>query len=404
MNKSLNPKLGTAHLVTSEIDPVDNGARVLYSGGVPIAMKGAWSQIQINRNTGAANTNAYIATYSDTKYVVIGRSVDMLTAAPQARGLTSEEVKRWRGNKRLAPDLRVTDDEKTNQQLQAIARQILETARAEGKTVDTPVSKAMAISAYLHKTCVYALNSPITPSSEDGVLYFLKNTQSGACDMFASSMTLLLRAMDVPARLVTGYLEPDAGEGDQPEAGSFTIRERDAHAWVEYYSPELGWVTHDPSSGTRMADETWFSNFKKMIARFFSDKSGAILLFPIAGLLLLGAGLFWPQIEKRFGQVHLTGNTGEQQRERIEQTYGQAAHLVQRYAKTRTKTPVPRRALTAQELDDWLSRTELPASARQEFAALTYLRNAARYGSLPPEANAADLHASLQRLKEALKK
>lgn len=404
LNKSLNPKLGTAHLVTSEIDPVDNGARVLYSGGVPIAMKGAWSQIQINRNTGAANTNAYIATYSDTKYVVIGRSVDMLTAAPQARGLTSEEVKRWRGNKRLAPDLRVTDDEKTNQQLQAIARQILETARAEGKTVDTPVSKAMAISAYLHKTCVYALNSPITPSSEDGVLYFLKNTQSGACDMFASSMTLLLRAMDVPARLVTGYLEPDAGEGDQPEAGSFTIRERDAHAWVEYYSPELGWVTHDPSSGTRMADETWFSNFKKMIARFFSDKSGAILLFPIAGLLLLGAGLFWPQIEKRFGQVHLTGNTGEQQRERIEQTYGQAAHLVQRYAKTRTKTPVPRRALTAQELDDWLSRTELPASARQEFAALTYLRNAARYGSLPPEANAADLHASLQRLKEALKK
>jgi hypothetical protein len=65
---------------------------------------------------------------------------------------------------------------------------------------------------------------------------------------------------------------------------------------------------------------------------------------------------------------------------------------------------MPTRALTAQELDDWLSRTPLPEQARQEFAALTYLRNAARYGVLPPDAEDKDLQASFNRLKEALRK
>ena len=400
LNKGLVPKYGSAHLTTAEMKPIDTGTRVLYSAGLPVAMRALWSQIDININTGTPNTALPITQYPEAKYTVTGRSVEMTNSSTQARGLTADELKQWHDTIRLAPYLKVTDNAQNTRQLKNIARQILDKARSEGKNVDTPVSKAMAVGAYLHGTCLYALNSPITPSSEDGVLYFLQTTKSGACDMFASSMTLLLRSMDVPARLVTGYLEPDASEQD---GEGILIRERDAHAWVEYYSPELGWVTHDPSAGTRLAEDSWMSRFKKSVADLFADKSGALLLFPIAGLLLLAVGLFWPQIEKRLGRAPTIGNADEAQRERIERAYTQAAQQVQRYAKTRAKTTAPRRALTSKELDDWLSRTELPAAARQEFAALTYLRSAARYGILPLEANEADIRASLQRLKAALK-
>lgn len=401
LNKTLNPRFGTARLLTSEVEPVDLSRRLIYSSGLPVALRASWTSVRLNRSTGAVDANAPLGTYTDATYVITGRSVELSNAAPQARGLTDAELQQWRRDPRLASYVTVTDDEATNRELRSIAQQILDTAQSEGKNVDTPVSRAMAISAYLHGTCLYTLNSPLTPPDEDGVLYFLNTTKAGACDMFASSMTLLLRSLNVPARLVTGYLEPDTSE--QPEGDGMIIRERDAHAWVEYYSPELGWVTHDPSAGTRLADDSWFNRFKKTMGDVFSQKSGMILLFPVIGLLLLGAGLFWPQIEKRMGRTALSGNLEEQQRERIESVYAEANRAVQRYAKTRAKTTVPRRALTAQELDDWLSRSQLPAAARQEFAALTYLRNAARYGMLPPEVNAADLKASLERLKMSLR-
>ncbi len=401
LNQTLVPQFGAARFVTATIEPVDVGTAALYSGGLPVKFRASWTAVKLNLNTGSIKANMPLITYPESKYTITGRSVEMTNASPQARGLTEGELKQWHADPHLAPYLKVTDDAATNQELLAIAQKILDDAQAGGKKVNTPVSRVMAVSAFLHQTCLYQLNSPVTPSSEDGVLYFLQNTKAGACDMFASSMTLLLRSMNVPARLVTGYLEPDATE--QQDGASLLIRERDAHAWVEYYSPQLGWVAYDPSAGTHMADDSWFSRFKKTMTDFFSNKSGAILIFPIIGLLLLSAGLFWPQIEKRMGRAPLIGDSNEQQRERIERAYAQATRLVQRYAKTHIKTPLPRRALTPKELDDWLSRTDLPAAARQEFAALTYLRSAARYGILPPETAETDIRASLERLKQELK-
>lgn len=401
LNKSLNSRYGIARLTTADIEPVDVNTRVVYSAGLPVALQAQWSQVRLNNNTGTVIANYPLSFYPSMNYSVTGRSVETNSAAGQARGLTGSELQQWKSNSTLASYLRLSDDSKTNEELQNIAQKILAQARAHGKKVDTPLSKVAAVGAYLHDTCLYSLDSPLTPSDQDGVLYFLKNTQSGACDMFASSMTLLLRSMDVPARLVTGYLEPEAEEG-KPSEG-LLIRERDAHAWVEYYVPELGWLTFDPSAGTRLADDSWSSRFKTMLGGFVAAKSGLLVVFPVLGLLLLGAGLFWPQIEKSLGRAPLTGDVKEQQRARVERAYSQAARMVTRYAKRHTKTPVPQRSLTARELDDWLSRTELPAAARQEFAALTYLRSAARYGVLPPEANDADLKDSLERLKQELK-
>jgi transglutaminase-like putative cysteine protease len=71
---------------------------------------------------------------------------------------------------------------------------------------------------------------------------FLFLTKQGHCEWFASSSVLLLRMAGVPARLVSGFR---ISKG--PVGGVLTITTNDAHAWVEYWSPERGWTALDPT-------------------------------------------------------------------------------------------------------------------------------------------------------------
>jgi hypothetical protein len=58
-------------------------------------------------------------------------------------------------------------------------------------------------------------------------------------------MVVLLRAVGIPARFVTGF-----GPGDRnPFTGYWDVRASDAHAWVEVYYAGAGWMPHDPTFG-----------------------------------------------------------------------------------------------------------------------------------------------------------
>src|SRR6185312_4519207 len=80
------------------------------------------------------------------------------------------------------------------------------------------------------------------PANRDVTDYFLFDAKAGYCEYFATAMTVLLRADNIPARMVTGYL-PGARQAD----GRFLSRESQAHAWVEVYFPQYGWITFDPT-------------------------------------------------------------------------------------------------------------------------------------------------------------
>ncbi|HVR42211.1 MAG TPA: transglutaminaseTgpA domain-containing protein [Thermoanaerobaculia bacterium] len=71
---------------------------------------------------------------------------------------------------------------------------------------------------------------------------FLLETRRGHCEYFAAGMVVLLAALDIPARIVGGYY----GGELNPLIGSFVIRERDAHAWVEVFDGRR-WVVFDPT-------------------------------------------------------------------------------------------------------------------------------------------------------------
>ena len=73
---------------------------------------------------------------------------------------------------------------------------------------------------------------------------FWFDRREGFCEHIASSFVILMRAMDIPARGVTGYQGGELNGID----GYWTVRQRDAHAWTEVWLQGQGWVRVDPTS------------------------------------------------------------------------------------------------------------------------------------------------------------
>jgi hypothetical protein len=108
-----------------------------------------------------------------------------------------------------------------------------------------------AVFAYtLNRGHVAAEFEPVDP-----VQNFLFVNRRGHCEYFATAMTVLCQAVGIRARLVGGY-----HGGEFNGVGEFyQFRRKDAHAWVEVYLPEEGWVTFDPSpieTGRRSTQDT----------------------------------------------------------------------------------------------------------------------------------------------------
>ena len=88
----------------------------------------------------------------------------------------------------------------------------------------------------------YTLRPPAMPT--DGVDSLLFDTKRGFCAHYAGAMTFVLRAAGIPARVVVGYQGGFPGADD----AYLIVRQYDAHAWVEAWVPEQGWVRFDPTA------------------------------------------------------------------------------------------------------------------------------------------------------------
>ncbi|WP_102028751.1 transglutaminase-like domain-containing protein [Salirhabdus sp. Marseille-P4669] len=111
--------------------------------------------------------------------------------------------------------------------------------------------KAKAIEDYLDSARFqYSTTGVAVPGEdEDYVDQFLFETQIGYCDNFSTSMVVLLRSLDIPARWVKGFAPGE--EMDQLENGQrvYEVTNANAHSWVEVYFPEIGWVPFEPTKG-----------------------------------------------------------------------------------------------------------------------------------------------------------
>jgi hypothetical protein len=82
------------------------------------------------------------------------------------------------------------------------------------------------------------------PYGKHAIDEFWFDRRLGFCEHFAAATVVVLRAMDVPARVVTGY----QGSDPMPVDGYLVVRQSNAHAWVEYWQPDEGWVRVDPTA------------------------------------------------------------------------------------------------------------------------------------------------------------
>jgi transglutaminase-like putative cysteine protease len=107
----------------------------------------------------------------------------------------------------------------------------------------TPYDQVRAVNRYLWIHYRYDLTIGRQRLPGDAVDYFLFEERRGYCEQFASAMVVLLRAVGVPSRLVTGYTPGTV----HPLTGLLEVRNSDAHAWVEVFFPEVGWVEFEPT-------------------------------------------------------------------------------------------------------------------------------------------------------------
>lgn len=113
----------------------------------------------------------------------------------------------------------------------------------------TPFEQTLAIQQHLLENYRYSLEND-TATLNHPLEEFLFTRKTGYCEHYATAMVVMLRTVGIPARLVTGFLATEWNE----YGGYFTVRQRDAHAWVEVYFPYSGWITMDPTPTVSAAE------------------------------------------------------------------------------------------------------------------------------------------------------
>jgi transglutaminase-like putative cysteine protease len=106
---------------------------------------------------------------------------------------------------------------------------------------------ADVLARFRNENFVYTLSPPLLGAHP--VDEFLFETRRGFCEHYASAFTVLMRAAGIPARVVTGYL----GGEVNPVGEYILVRQADAHAWVEIWLENTGWVRVDPTAAVSPA-------------------------------------------------------------------------------------------------------------------------------------------------------
>ncbi len=120
----------------------------------------------------------------------------------------------------------------------------------KGDSVD-PLEIARKIEIYLKKPPFkYSLKSPVGFESGQTLSDFLIKTKTGYCELYAASMTILLRMSGIPARVAVGY----RGAEYNPIGEYWVVREKSSHAWVQAYIQGKGWMNFDPTPSGLLGD------------------------------------------------------------------------------------------------------------------------------------------------------
>jgi transglutaminase-like putative cysteine protease len=171
-----------------------------------------------------------------------------------------------------------------------------------------PFRRAKALESYLRDSgnFQYTLDSPVRPDGVDPLEDFLRNNRRGHCEFFAGALALMLRSINIPARVVVGY-----HGGEWNVVGNFyQVRQLNAHSWVECYLPG-GAVPLERLDPADM--RTWLAAYRGLDAADTAGKTAAQLRDEA---LRFGA---WLQLDATVAGEHTAAALGESRWDGLQQ-------------------------------------------------------------------------------------
>jgi len=143
-----------------------------------------------------------------------------------------------------------------NQETFKALGEVMHVAGAEECKECTPLESARKFTSYVYSNFKYIKGITTAESTLDEVW----GLKAGVCQDFAHILLVMLRAIQVPARYVSGYICPNRN-GMRGEGAT--------HAWVEAYIPSDGWLGFDPTNNCLAGD----LHVRLAVGRNFSDCS-----------------------------------------------------------------------------------------------------------------------------------
>jgi transglutaminase-like putative cysteine protease len=213
------------------LEPLDTS--VLFAAPFPESVSGDFMSVQLDGMTGL---HLPYASPSRIRYSVVSREHRLL---PNEQTSVLEYAAAMR---------------ERYLQLPPGSEHIAELARRVTDPVSPTYEKTTAVLTHLLSNYSYSLEADTTASNHP-IEEFLFSRKTGYCEHYATAMVLMLRSIGIPSRLVTGFLATEWNDF----GNYFTVRQRDAHAWVEVFYPQAGWITMDPtpSNTAAVAPSLW---------------------------------------------------------------------------------------------------------------------------------------------------
>lgn len=167
------------------------------------------------------------------------------------------------------------------------------------KSLDSTYEKVLYLAQYLKQNYTIPENPlelPYLDEKEDLVEAFLFKHKGGYPDHFSTVLTVMLRSIGIPARLVAGFAP---GEFN-PFTGMYVVRNTDAYAMTEVYFPKYGWFAFDPIPNHPLIPPSIEENQTFSTLQLFWDWVAGWLPSPVTGLLNNVFGAIFAWISKAF--------------------------------------------------------------------------------------------------------
>jgi len=228
--------------------------------------------------------------YFPTREVAIDAEGSLRSPIPLSPGITYTVVSDvpYRDRTQLRAASRNYEDEMRQVYLQVPSairdrvRQHTEALLAESPTPLTdPYEQALYLAQYLKQNYAIQTELPFFTEEEDLVEAFLFTYEGGYPDHFSTVLTVMLRSIDIPARLVTGF----APGNFNPFTGYYVVSNTDAYALTEVFFPGYGWFGFDPIPGHELLPPSIKDSQTFSVLRQFWNWVAGWLPSPVTGWL-----------------------------------------------------------------------------------------------------------------------